>query len=157
MSAQLVLGSQPSVSEGGTSVSETIQFFVAGHPKSMRVGGVARFLRAGKMQTVPKREHSEWALLVGQIARQHAPVSPWSGPVALELLFKMPRPKSAGRKRVAWPIKRPDIDNLFHKITDSLNGVVWHDDAQIVRTILEKVYADDGRPGLEVKITSLDP
>ena len=47
-----------------------IEFFVAGIPKSMKIAGVARFQRGGKVHMVPKRGHTEWALLVGQIAEQ---------------------------------------------------------------------------------------
>ena len=94
-----------------------IRFFVAGVPKAMSVGGVARFKRGNTMQMVPKRTNTEWATLVGHIGRQHAPARPLHGAVSLEIRFYLPRPGSAS-KRVVDPIKRPDLDNLLHKLTD---------------------------------------
>ena len=131
-----------------------IRFFVAGIPKSMRVGGVARFMRAGKMQTVPKREHSEWAVLVGHIGRQYAPESPFTGPVGFSATFFLPRPKTAAKK-VVWALKRPDLDNLMSKLTDQWNGIFYADDSQIVELAARKVFAGDDRPGLEIVVVDL--
>ncbi len=49
------------------------------------------------------------------------------------------------------PIGRPDLDNLTKCLTDGMNGVVYLDDALIVRTIAEKVYAL--RPRVEIVLT----
>jgi Holliday junction resolvase RusA-like endonuclease len=134
-----------------------IRFSVHGVPKSMRVGGVARFLRAGKMHTVPVRENSEWALIVGKIARDHAPAKLLDGPVRLTLAFFMPKPKSAPKHRRVWPITRPDADNLFHKLTDAMNGVLWTDDSVIVEVHLTKDYSPSGFIGLDVTVEQLTP
>jgi Holliday junction resolvase RusA-like endonuclease len=133
-----------------------ISFFVSGVPKSLRVGGVARFLRAGKQHTVPKREHTEWALVVGEVARRHAPPAPITGPVGLTLRFWLPKPKSAPKRRPAWPTTRPDLDNLTHKLTDQFNGVFWKDDAQVLELIARKGYHPAGKVGLEVAICDLN-
>ena len=50
-------------------------------------------------------------------------------------------------------IKKPDWDNLG-KICDALTGVVWRDDAQIVRATVTKRYSD--RPRLVVRISTVD-
>jgi len=134
-----------------------IRFFVAGIPKSMKVSGVARFQRAGKVHMVPKRSNSEWATLVGQIGREHAPERPLEGPVAFAARFFMPRPKSAP-KRVSQPLTKPDLDNLCHKLTDQWNGVFYRDDAQIVRFAVSKAFAEDGKPGVEITVVEIaDP
>ena len=131
-----------------------IRFFVGGIPKSMRVSGVARFQRAGKVHMVPKRGHSDWATLVGQIGRQHAPETPLEGPVAFAARFFLPRPKSAPKK-VTMPLTRPDIDNLVSKLTDQFNGVFYRDDAQIVRFACSKAFAADGKPGVEITVVAV--
>jgi Holliday junction resolvase RusA-like endonuclease len=133
-----------------------IRFFVAGIPKSMKVSGVARFQRAGKVHMVPKRSNSEWATLVGQIGRQHAPPVPLDGAIVFTALFFMPRPKSAP-KRVTYPLTKPDIDNLCHKLTDQWNGVFYRDDAQIVRMNVGKTFATDGRAGVEITVREVTP
>ena len=51
------------------------------------------------------------------------------------------------------PVKRPDWDNIGKIITDALNEVAYHDDAQIVEAIVEKYYSDN--PRVEVTIKEL--
>lgn len=62
--------------------------------------------------------------------------------------------QTAARNGHAWPCTTPDADNLL-KTLDSLNGIVWKDDKQIVVAIVRKLYSD--RPGLTVCVDSLEP
>jgi crossover junction endodeoxyribonuclease RusA len=56
---------------------------------------------------------------------------PLEGPVAVYLVFTMPRPKSAP-KSVTRPATRPDCDKLQRAVFDSLTDAgVWKDDAQV--------------------------
>lgn len=130
-----------------------IRFFVAGLPKSMKIGGVVRFRRGDTVHMAPKRGNSEWAILVGQIGRQHAPAVPYGPetPLSFTACFYFPRPTSASKK-VAMPLKRPDLDNCLHKLTDQFNGVFWADDSQIVDLVARKRFAADGRPGVEITV-----
>lgn len=57
-------------------------------------------------------------------------------------------PKSASKaKRAAMlngeirPTKKPDVDNVLKVIADSLNQIAYRDDAQIVRAVINKRYA----------------
>ena len=43
------------------------------------------------------------------------------------------------------PTGRPDLDNMVKAITDGLNGVAYHDDAQIVEATVAKFYSLDPR------------
>jgi Holliday junction resolvase RusA-like endonuclease len=45
----------------------------------------------------------------------------------------------------------PDLDKLVRAILDSLTGVVWRDDAQVVDIVARKVYAET--PGVDIAIT----
>lgn len=127
-----------------------ISFFVGGLPKSMQIIGTARFQRRGKVHMVPKRGNTEWATLVGQIGRTHAPAVPLTSPLAFTATFYMPRP-AACPKRITLPVKRPDLENLIHKLTDQFNGVFWVDDSQIVDLITHKRFATD-RPGVAITV-----
>lgn len=58
-------------------------------------------------------------------------------------------PKSASRKKriemlgsKIRPTKKPDADNILKIIADSLNGIAYHDDAQIVSCELHKYYGE---------------
>nr|CAB4126378.1 Rus Holliday junction resolvase [uncultured Caudovirales phage] len=83
------------------------------------------------------------------------------GPIALDLTFFMPIPKSTSgiRRRemlngVFYHIKKPDLDNLIKFVGDCLNGIVFEDDAQIAEIKSKKVYAD--RPGTLIRVHSLN-
>jgi len=128
-----------------------IRFFVGGLPKSMKVAGIARFQRGGKVHMVPKRSNSEWATLVGQIGREHAPKAPLEGGLSFIAVFWMPKPTTL-KKTVGLPLKRPDLDNLMHKLTDQFNGVFWVDDSQIVDLHVYKRFTIDGRTGVEIRV-----
>jgi Holliday junction resolvase RusA-like endonuclease len=69
------------------------------------------------------------------------------GAVDLTVVFVMPIPKSWNAKRQEAaragqivPTGKPDLDNLIKAVKDGLNGVVWHDDAQVVGLSATKCY-----------------
>ncbi len=61
-------------------------------------------------------------------------------PVALRLDFIFRRPDSAKKRR--HPSVKPDIDKLCRAVLDSLTGVAYLDDAQVVSMSSTKVYGD---------------
>ncbi len=48
------------------------------------------------------------------------------------------------------PTKKPDIDNVVKIICDSLNGLAYRDDAQIVWVVAGKYYSDNPRVDIEI-------
>lgn len=132
-----------------------IQFFVAGIPKALSVGGVHIRTKAGARFST--RRNTGWAELVGLVGREHAPETPLGEAASFVATFYLPRPKNA--KRRAYPLTRPDVDNLLHKLTDQFNGVFWHDDSQLVDVLGRKRFADeraDGRPGVEIVVAPVE-
>ena len=72
-------------------------------------------------------------------------------PLSVTLRFGLPVPKSFTKKKCRqietgelWHTVKPDCDNLTKSILDALNGVAWHDDAQIVNLSVHKGYSIDG-------------
>lgn len=72
------------------------------------------------------------------------------GPVKarIEVYYKIP--KSYTKKRVQAirdglekPLKKPDIDNCIKVILDSLNGIAYKDDSQIVEVIAVKKWTEE--------------
>lgn len=55
------------------------------------------------------------------------------------------------------PIVPPDLDKLARGLLDGIgqSEVIWGDDSQVINLIARKFYADDRKPGAEVKITAL--
>ncbi len=90
-----------------------------------------------------------WRRLVADVAQNYAPAEPWLGPVAIELHFGLPKPKSAPKKKRVWPDKRPDLDKLTRAVLDALTYVVFGDDSQVVEIQASKDY---GAPGVVVEV-----
>ena len=67
-----------------------------------------------------------------------------SAPIALELVFFLPRPKNADPK-AKWPsMCKPDNSNVRKAIEDAMTGVVYEDDRQIVDGADHKRFCADG-------------
>ena len=67
-------------------------------------------------------------------------------------------PKSTSKKnrqlmldKKIRPTKKPDWDNVGKIVADSLNGVAYRDDAQVVDAFVRKFYSE--QPRLEITIT----
>jgi Holliday junction resolvase RusA-like endonuclease len=73
------------------------------------------------------------------------------GPVTARIWFTVPKPKSAPRKRVTYPDRKPDLDKLTRSTFDALKtaGVI-EDDARIIRLVAMKLYPDEGMGALDV-------
>lgn len=48
------------------------------------------------------------------------------------------------------PTKKPDCDNVLKIIADSLNGIAYHDDAQIIEATIVKRFAEEPRTEIEI-------
>ena len=92
---------------------------------------------------------SAWRNLVSDVARDHAPTEPWSGPIAVSLTFLVPKPKSAPKRRRTWPDRRPDLDKLIRAVLDALSKRLFLDDSQVVELRASKDY---GAPGVMVEV-----
>ena len=58
------------------------------------------------------------------------------------------------RIKVYRPAKRGDLDNCFKAILDSLRGLAFHDDSQVVRIEADR-YDDKANPRVEVEVTAV--
>jgi Holliday junction resolvase RusA-like endonuclease len=64
----------------------------------------------------------------------------FDGPVTLAIAFAMSRPKSSKR---LFPSVKPDLDKLVRAIGDALTGVVYKDDALVIRIDPIQFYVHD--------------
>jgi Holliday junction resolvase RusA-like endonuclease len=83
--------------------------------------------------------------MFGQMAMENRQL--FEGPLALSVGIVMQPPKSWSRKRrecTAFPTGKPDLDNVAKLIGDSLNGVVWRDDAQISLLQIQRTFGCAG-------------
>ena len=95
---------------------------------------------------------------VKSLSRVHI-LEPLKGAVSLQVLFVHPRLKaeSKGRPERKYKLTRPDLSNLVKSLEDGLQGVVFNDDAQVVRIEAEKVYAAlHEKPHIEITVEEVD-
>lgn len=84
---------------------------------------------------------------------QHSPNEPLMGAVELRTTWLFPMGKS--HKCGEWRTTRPDTDNLQKMLKDCMTRCgYWKDDAQVVREIVEKKWAQ--APGIHIEIKRLD-
>ena len=72
------------------------------------------------------------------------------GPLMLILTVCLLKPASRPKKKPCYPVTRPDLDNYLKLVQDSLNGIVWKDDSQIIACTVVKKYS--GAQGFELKV-----
>lgn len=141
-------------------MSAEIQFFVPGVPAP---GGSKRAFRnkhTGRVVVVDDcRRNKDWRATVG-ICASEAIHDPLSGPVGVEVVFFMPRPKGHFGKRglrpaaPTYPTTRPDATKLWRAAEDALKGIAWSDDSQVVLQTVIKAYSE--KPGLWVRIWAVN-
>lgn len=84
----------------------------------------------------------------------------FSGPVILEIVFTLPKPKSAPKNRITYPDKKPDISKLIRSTEDALTDAgVWEDDARVIDEHALKVFPGEHpdalpHPGAVIRIRS---
>lgn len=73
------------------------------------------------------------------------------GPVAVEMVFTWPKPKSAPKTRVTYPDRKPDIDKLIRSTLDAImQAGTIEDDARVVSLSAAKRYPNEGPDALDV-------
>ena len=126
------------------------EFTIPGKPCGK---GRPRFTKSGHTFTPEKTVNYE--TLVKLAFRQ---AYPSAEPIAakVEVIAKIkayyPIPVSASKKLQARmragqmkPTTKPDTDNIAKICLDALNGIAYHDDAQIVELQVSKLYSDEPR------------
>lgn len=105
-----------------------------------------RFARRGKfVTTYNPQESEEWKFIcLMQNQFKHDPI-PAGTPIYLILCFNMPIPASTTKKmRLLMPqhTKKPDLDNMIKFVKDCANGILWHDDSQVISISAVKIYSE---------------
>lgn len=129
-----------------------ITFFVAGVPTPQ--GSMKAFVVKGHaVMTSSNRNLADWRRLIADTAQAHAQML--EGPIKLNVGFILPRPKSLPKK-VTWHLKKPDLDKCIRAVCDSLTGIMFQDDSQVVTIEATKSYAAGAEStGVLIEIASL--
>lgn len=99
----------------------------------------------------PWREAIKWAVQERYSSAQRPLVD---GPVSLDVVFTLARPKSTKRIR---PAVKPDLSKLIRSTEDALTDIgAWEDDARVVCIMASKRYANSegalSSPGAMIRI-----
>ena len=116
--------------------------------------GRPRFTRAGHVYT-PKRTRDYESHVKASLIEQGAKVN--EKPLTMKLdIYKgylkswTKKQREAAKKGIKQPYRRPDVDNYTKSILDGADKILYNDDAQIIRLIVEKHY--DEEPRVEITI-----
>lgn len=126
-----------------------ISFTVHGDPATQGSMKAVVSSSTGRAIVKPSKNLAPWRGLVAWAARSAHSGDPLEGPVVLRADFFVRRPKSLP-KRVLHATKKPDVDKLLRALCDSLTGIVWRDDSQVVEVVATKSYG--ASPRVEVQV-----
>jgi Holliday junction resolvase RusA-like endonuclease len=76
---------------------------------------------------------------------------PLDGALSVRMVFTLPKPKSAPKRRRSWPNRTPDVSKLARSTEDALTTAgIWADDARVVEyTRLAKVFPGEDPDALD--------
>ena len=136
---------------------EPIRLVIPGEPKAQkrhRSTTINGFIRNYDPSQASKKDFL-WTVM------NNAPAKPIDFPIRMDLFFFFSRPKSHyGTGKNASNLKssaprfhttKPDIDNLYKFVTDSLNKVYYRDDSLISEVYTIKIYSE--HPRIEIVIS----
>lgn len=134
-----------------SAVSRRVSFDVSGLP--IPQGSTRAFVVKGRpVITSTAKGLPQWRQLVALCAQEVARTV-FEGPVCVELHFRLPRPKSAPKRKRTYATKRPDLDKLARSVLDSITHVLIRDDSQVVELRATKDYGSP--PGVRVTIEEI--
>lgn len=78
----------------------------------------------------------------------------------LEVYYEIPKSTSKSRQGAMlldriYPTKKPDADNIAKIVLDSLNGIAYKDDSQVVELMVNKFYSKRGGPYVFVRLSPM--
>jgi len=125
--------------------------------KSVKMGAKT-FVKSYQKDEVVEKEYN-----IGFDIKSQLPLGfkPYDCPLAMKVVFVFPPLGSWTKKQKAaftsgitmYKDKKPDIDNISKLIFDSMNGIVFIDDARVVDYSAKKIFGDV--PLIEIEISEL--
>lgn len=126
------------------------KFTIPGEPQGK---GRPRFVGNGRKPITPEKTAVYENLVKLEYQRQcHGIKFQDDSMIDMRITAYYEIPSSASKKKRAAmlnhkirPTKTPDVDNIFKVVADSLNGIAYRDDKQIVDGMVRKFYSDEPR------------
>jgi Holliday junction resolvase RusA-like endonuclease len=119
----------------------------------------ARARSNGARRFTPAKQAAWMAMAQHYAVQQYGPLPPVTDALSLHVIatFAIPQSWTKSRKSAALAgtlrhTSKPDASNILKLVEDAMNGVVFVDDAQVTRALVEKRY---GEPGVSVAVEVL--
>lgn len=121
-------------------------------PQGSMVASYNRKQEVAHVHHVQGTALAQWRASIRKAAKEAgATLSPSA--ISVRVVFGMPRPKAQTQWRAGKLVPKmqhyydrpkvaPDLDKLVRSVLDSLTGLCYADDAQVVEIYASKVYAD---------------
>jgi len=137
----------------------TLRFLMSGDPRGK--GRPRATVRGGFASVFTDPKTRAYEARVAEVARAvMAGREPLRGALTVALRFRIPIPVSMSKRLRAAVLAgeadhfgRVDFDNAAKAVCDGFNGIVWHDDVQITRSVIFK--QPSLTPGVDVIVTAL--
>lgn len=120
-----------------------------GRPRASSRGGFVR------MYTDAKTLSYE-AIIAKQAGYAMGTLEVLATPISMRIVALYPIPVSWSKRKQQLALSgdlipgKPDLDNVAKAVLDALNGVVYEDDKQVIRLVIEKSYSFE--PRIEVYV-----
>ena len=123
------------------------QFTIMGKPVAWQRTGMNS---AGKGPAIiyTKAKSRAYQSLIREAAQTVWKTGPSEVAFALSVELSVKRPKNHFTKKglkADAPVRcmrKPDLDNIAKQVGDALNGVVWHDDSQVIEMRSRRLWDD---------------
>jgi len=114
--------------------------------------------RFGKGRAFTSAKKRAYVKLLGEeLAKHFTGKAPLSGDVRVSVLYSFPWRQSDKDvvRDLGWAFMnvRPDVDNLFKPLADSLQGICFDDDGQVVEVRARKIRSDE--QGIAVRLDTV--
>lgn len=123
-----------------------------GSSKAFVIAGRAHITSSNTKLKPFRSEVTRCAMVAARDENINLPMAVKHVPVRVEVDFYIAKPDSIPKKRL-YPSVKPDLDKLLRAVLDSLTGVAFHDDGQVIEAYPRKFYGSPER--VEVKVTIL--
>ena len=134
----------------------TFTFEIVGEPQGK---GRPRFsTRGGFVKTYTPEKTASYENFVKLCYLNKYKGQKLDGEIIAEIIAYFSIPKSFSKKKrleaiegKIKPTKKPDTDNIAKTILDSLNGIAFEDDKQVVALLVNKLYGEEAKVVVTLK------
>jgi len=135
-----------------------IQLTIPGKPVAKQRARIFKNKYTGKIMPYTPKETTSYANLIKTIYINKYGQHKLNGALRQTIIAYYPMPKSTSKKKRILmledkirPTKKPDYDNVEKIFSDSLEGIAFDNDNQIVSSKFDKYYSDNSRVEIELK------